>query len=136
MSTEQSTEPRTGRALNVVLWVLQVILGLFIVVASSAPKLFGQSDAVEGFELIGGGDWFRIFVGVVELAGGIGLLIPRLAGLAAIGLSLLMIGAAYTNAFIVDGHWPVATPLSLLAFFAFIAWGRRERTLALLTRSA
>ncbi len=59
---------------------------------------------------------------------GIGLLIPRLSGLAAIGLSLTMIGAAYTNAFVVDGYRPVYTPLILLVLFVFIAWGRWYET--------
>lgn len=140
MTTEKTTESTTagdkpGRALNITLWILQGLLAAFFVVASAAPKLVGQSDAVEGFEVLGGGDWFRIFIGVVELAGGIGLVIPRLAGLAATGLGLLMIGAAYTNAFIVDGYWPVSTPLILLVLVAFIAWGRRDKTLALFTKS-
>ncbi|WP_026931448.1 DoxX family protein [Glycomyces tenuis] len=125
---------RPGRALNITLWILQGVLGAFFVIASAAPKLFGQSDAVEGFEVLGAGDWFRILIGVLELAGGIGLVVPRLSGLAAIGLGLLMIGAAYTNAFIVDGYWPVATPLILLVIVAFIAWGRRGETRRLFTR--
>jgi putative oxidoreductase len=119
---------RPTRALTVALWIVQGLLGVFFVAASGAPKLFGQADAVEGFDLIGAGDWFRILVGVLEVAGGIGLLVPRLSGLAAIGLGLLMIGAAYTNAFIVDGHWPVSTPLVLLAVFVLVAWGRRGET--------
>ncbi|WP_026923655.1 DoxX family protein [Glycomyces arizonensis] len=136
MTTESTATAvaKPGRALNIVLWVLQGFLGAFFVFASAAPKLLGQSDAVEGFDLIGAGDWFRIFVGLLELAGGVGLVIPRLSGLAAIGLALLMIGAAYTNAFIVDGYFPVATPLILLVFFVFIAWGRRAETRRLLTR--
>ncbi|MEV2221520.1 DoxX family protein [Nocardia vinacea] len=81
-------------------------------------------------------DWFRYFVGAVELAGAIGLVIPRLSGLAAIGLSLTMIGAAYTNAFVVDGYWPVYTPLILLVLFVFIAWGRRDETKRLFGRHA
>ncbi|GAB3651064.1 DoxX family protein [Glycomyces tarimensis] len=123
-----------GRALHITLWILQGLLAAFFAFASAAPKLFGQSDAVEGFALIGAGDWFRVFIGAVELAGAIGLVIPHLSGLAAIGLALLMIGAAYTNAVVVDGHWPVSTPLILLALFVFIAWGRRDRTRALLSR--
>jgi uncharacterized membrane protein YphA (DoxX/SURF4 family) len=65
-------------------------------------------------------------VGALELAGGVGLLIPRLSGLAAIGLSLLMIGAAIFNATILN--FPVITPLILLVLFAFVAWGRWYQT--------
>ncbi|THV33669.1 DoxX family protein [Glycomyces buryatensis] len=123
-----------GRALNVTFWILQGLFGAFFVIASGAPKLFGVEAAAEGFELIGAGVWFMYFIGVVEIAGGIGLLIPRLSGLAAIGLCLVMVGAAYTNAFIVDGYWPVATPLILLVPLAVIAWGRSYQTLRFFNR--
>jgi putative oxidoreductase len=121
-----TTNDGRGRALNITLWVLQGLLAAFFVVASAAPKLIGHESAAVGFDLIGWGDWFMYFVGVLELAGGVGLLIPRLSGLAAIGLSLLMIGAAVFNAAILD--FPVATPLILLALAAFVAWGRWYQT--------
>ena len=36
---------------------------------------------MQEFGLIGAGQWFRYFVGAAELAGGIGLLMPWLAGM-------------------------------------------------------
>lgn len=115
-----------GKALNITTWVFQILLGAFMIVASGTPKLFGVEAAAEGFDLIGWGDWFMYFVGALEIAGGIGLLIPRLSGLAAIGLSLLMVGAAIFNAAILD--FPVLTPLILLVLFAGVAWVRRNQT--------
>ncbi len=122
-----TTNDGPGRGLNITLWILQGLLGAFFIFSAS-PKLFGEATTVEGFESIGAAPWFRIFVGLVELAGGIGLVIPRLSGLAAIGLSLTMVGAAYTNAFLADGMWPVSTPLILLVLFVFVAWGRWYQT--------
>ncbi|WP_433523628.1 DoxX family protein [Nocardia pseudovaccinii] len=138
MTAENTAEVGAGpgRSLNISLWVLQGLLAAFFAFASATPKLIGESSAVEGFELIGAGDWFRYFVGAVELAGAIGLVIPRLSGLAATGLSLTMVGAAYTNAFVIDGYWPVYTPLILLVLFVFIAWGRRDETKRLFDRNA
>jgi uncharacterized membrane protein len=121
-----TTNDGRGRALNITLWILQGLLAAFFVIASAAPKLIGHESAAEGFDLIGWGDWFMYFVGVVELAGGVGLVIPRLSGLAAIGLGLLMIGAAVFNAAVLD--FPVVTPLILLVLVAFIAWGRWYQT--------
>ncbi|WP_250034422.1 DoxX family protein [Paractinoplanes maris] len=112
-------------ALNRTLWVLQILIGVFLIVGSAAPKLFGEANAVQIFEDMGAAPWFRYFIGVVELAGGIGLLVPRLAGAAAVGLALLMVGAAITQAFILDGGALVVTPVLLFALVAFIAWGRR-----------
>jgi uncharacterized membrane protein YphA (DoxX/SURF4 family) len=115
-----------GRALGITTWVFQILLGAFMIVASGAPKLFAVEAAATGFDMIGWGDWFMYLVGALEIAGGIGLLIPRVSGLAAIGLSLLMIGAAIFNAALLD--FPVLTPLILLAFFAGVAWVRRHQT--------
>lgn len=117
---------RPGRVLHVTLWVLQALLAAFMIIASGVPKLFAVEAAAEGFDLIGWGDWFMYLIGVLEVAGGIGLVIPRLSGLAATCLGLLMIGAAIFNATILD--YPVYTPLLLLVLFAVIAWGRRYET--------
>lgn len=121
-----------GRALNITLWVVQVLMAVFFVVASAGPKLFGERYAVEIFDQIGAGHWLRYLVGFLELAGGIGLLIPRLAGLAAIGLTLLMVGATITQLFILHNGALAITPIVLGIVFVFVAWGRWDRTRALL----
>jgi hypothetical protein len=121
-----TTNDGRGRALNVTLWTLQGLLAAFIIVASASAKLIGHETAAVGFDLIGWGDWFMYFVGALELAGGVGLLIPRLSGPAAIGLGLLMVGATVFNATVLD--FPVLTPLLLLVLFAFVAWGRWYQT--------
>jgi hypothetical protein len=107
------------------LWVLQILMGAFFVVASAAPKFWGEPYAVQIFAEIGAGDWFRYFVGAVELAGGIGLMVPRLAGPAAVGLMALMIGAGYTQVVVLDQPAMVVTPVVFFVLAAVIAWGRR-----------
>ncbi|MEU7714520.1 DoxX family protein [Micromonospora chalcea] len=134
MSVVDTTPPPVARGLHRTLWVLQGFLGVFFIVASAGPKLFGEANAVQSFEDMGAAPWFRYFVGLVELAGGIGLLVPRLAGLAAVGLALLMIGAAVTQAFILDSGALVLTPVVLFVLFVFIAWGRRDSIGRLLRR--
>lgn len=124
MTPVTASAPLT-RPLHRTLWGLQIFLGLFFIVASAGPKLFGEVHAVQTFEDMGAATWFRYFIGLVELAGGIGLLVPRLAGLAAAGLALLMVGAAVTQAVILHGGALVITPVVLFALFVFIAWGRR-----------
>ena len=117
-----------GRVLNVALWVLQVLLALMFVMAG-ASKVFGEAVMVEMFATIGVGQWFRHVVGVLEIAGAVGVLIPRLSGLAALGLVCLMVGAAITNVFVL-GASPL-TPIVLMVVGAFVAWGRWPRTRAL-----
>ncbi|AYF28778.1 MULTISPECIES: DoxX family protein [Micromonospora] len=134
MTVVDTTPPPVARGLHRTLWALQGVLGVFLIVASAGPKLFGEANAVQTFEDMGAAPWFRYLVGLLELAGGIGLLVPRLAGLAAVGLALLMVGAAITQAFILDGGALVLTPVVLFALFVFIAWGRRHSIRRLLKR--
>jgi putative oxidoreductase len=122
-----------GRSTHLVLWGIQIVVGLFFVIASAVPKFYGDPFAVWLFAQIGAGDWFRYLVGVLELAGGIGLLIPRLAAPAAIGLMGLMIGAAFTQAVVLGAPAGMVTPAILFVLLAPIAWGRREQLSALLS---
>ncbi|MFC4910884.1 DoxX family protein [Actinomadura gamaensis] len=115
-----------------VLWVLQILVGAFLLVGSAMPKFAGQKDAVETFAEIGIGQWFRYVVGALEAAGAIGLMVPRLAGLAATGLIGLMVGAAITQVVWLVPAW-AAFPLALGVVFALVARDRRAETRALLT---
>ena len=59
-------------------------------------------------------------VGVLEVAGAVGLLIPLLSSLAALRLAAVMVGAAMTNQFLLEeSPW---LPLALLVVAAVIAW--------------
>lgn len=135
IQTQRPAVAPRGRAVAIALLVTQIVVGVFFVAASAAPKLFGQEYAVDMFDDIGAGQWLRYFVGVVELAGGIGLLIPRLSGLAAIGLVGLMIAAGYTQVVVLDNPVMVVAPIILGVVLGLIAWGRWPETKALVTRS-
>jgi len=113
-----------GRALNTTLWAVQVLLAVFFLVAAAGPKLVGQQYAVDIFTEIGIGQWFRYLVGTLELAGAIGLLIPRLSGLAALGLGGVMAGAVLTQLFVLDSAVMAITPTVLGIMFGLVAWGR------------
>jgi putative oxidoreductase len=122
------------RVLHRTVWALQILVGVFFVVASAAPKLLGDPYAVGMFAEIGAGDWFRYLVGGLELAGGVGLLVPRLAGAAALGLVGLMIGATYTQVTVFDAPATTVTPIVLGVVCAGIAWARRDGIRALVHR--
>lgn len=118
------TQPAVPRTLNIGLWVLQALLAAFLVFAA-VPKLLGDSAAVQAFDLIGFGQWFRYFTGSVELLGAGGLLIPRLCSLAAAGLACVMIGATITQIFAFGAPGMAIMPILLLAAFVAIARARR-----------
>lgn len=101
-----------------VAWTLQVALAAVFVFTASR-KFMGHPVPVATVEALGTGQWLRIAIGVAELAGAIGLLVPRLAGLAASCLALLMLGAVGTHLLVVGGS---AVPaLVLLAASAAVA---------------
>ncbi len=118
-TTTRTWKVRPG---TIVLWVLQVVLASQFA-SAGVMKLSGNQQMVDMFADIGAGQWLRFLVGALEVAGALGLLIPRLCGLAALGLAALMTGAVITNVFIL-GYSPVVA----LAFFLLagvIAWFRR-----------
>lgn len=127
--TQDAPTASRERALNIVLWVLQVLLALTFAMAGLV-KVVGDPAMVEMFATIGIGQWFRYVVGALEIAGAVGVLIPRLSGLAALGLVCLMVGATLTNLFVLAAS-PLLTVVLLLVG-ALVAWGRWPRTRALL----
>jgi uncharacterized membrane protein YphA (DoxX/SURF4 family) len=120
----------TGKIMNVVLWVLQIgVAGMFLMVGSL--KLSGDPQLVGLFDAIGLGQWFRYLTGSVEVLGAVLLLVPRLSGLSALMLFGTMLGAVVTHLFIVGGS-PLGA-IILLIVTGIIAWGRRQRTINVLT---
>lgn len=91
-------------------------------------KLGGASAMVTMFDQIGVGQWLRYLIGSLELAAAIGVLIPVLSGLAALGLTALMIGAAVTNIAIL--HTNPLTPLVFLVISISVAFGQWPQTRA------
>ena len=112
----------------VLLWLAQVLLALFFVVAAT-PKFIGTQQAVEQVAMLGFGDWFRYVIGACELAGAVGLVIRPLSGLAAGGLVIVMALATVADVFVLPN--PPALPASLMVACVVIAWARREETRSL-----
>jgi uncharacterized membrane protein len=102
--------------MNVALWALQALLALVFAMAGLA-KLGGDPAMVEMFATIGVGQWFRYVVGALEISGAIGVLIPRLSWLAALGLVCLMAGATLTNLFVLG-----ASPLLPVGLLVGARW--------------
>ncbi|MCQ4213471.1 DoxX family protein [Streptomyces longispororuber] len=138
VTAAEAAAPVRSRAARVSLRVLTVVLALFFALASALPKLIAHSTAVETFDTIGWGSAGMYAVGVLELAGAIGLLVPVLAGVTPIALCGLLVGAFITQLTVFDGE-NAATPLILMVPLAVLAWTNRSRNrelLALLRRTA
>lgn len=116
--------PQAGRLKAAVLWVLQIAAAAMFFFAGGS-KLAGAEQMVGLFNVVGIGQWFRYLTGGLEVLGAIALLIPALAGLGAVLLAAVMIGAIVTHLFIL--HSPPTAPVLLLAAMIIVAWGRRDQ---------
>jgi uncharacterized membrane protein len=117
--------------MNVAVWVLQILLALAFLLAGmtkvSQPrqKLAASMGWVEDFS-----DTGVRTIGVLEILGGVGLLLPAVTGvatvlvpLAAVGLALLMVLAAATHRR--RGELPmIGINAVLLLLAVVVAWAR------------
>ena len=105
---------------TVIGWVLTVILALAFL-ASAAGKLIGA--ATQMFAHWGYPPWFATLIGVLELAGAVGLLIPRATRYAILDLTVIMLGATYTHLANHEGI-QVLRPGIVLAVLWIVWWLR------------
>jgi putative oxidoreductase len=89
-------------------------------------KLLGSPAAVRLFHDIGWGQWFRYVTGVVELTGGLLLVVPLLAGASALLLMTVMVVATGIELFVL--HRPPVAATACLCAHGIIAWNRRGQT--------
>ena len=94
---------------KIVMWVVSGLLAALFLFAG-LPKLLMPGKMLSQWVYA---PWFLTVVGVCETLGAIGLLIPRVAALAAAGLSGIMIGAVYT---LVSHHLNKELPIPILVF--------------------
>jgi uncharacterized membrane protein YphA (DoxX/SURF4 family) len=104
-------------------WALRLLVAL-IFIFGGADK-FGPSRLwIRLFADIGIGQWFRYFTGVVEIAGGVLLLVPGATRIAVTMLACTMVGAFITHVFITGfGPQTVAVAVLLTALLV-IDWRR------------
>src|ERR1700734_1383377 len=106
---------------NILAWILAVFLAVVFVLAGGA-KLAGAPALVQEFAQIGIGQWFRYFIGILEVSGAIGVLIPKYRFGAALQIAVVMVGATVANIWVL--HLPPLAGLTafLLAAALALAW--------------
>lgn len=103
---------------------LSILLPLLFLFSGGA-KLAGLEFEVMAFERWGYSLWFMYFVGAVEVAGGIGLLLGRLSVLAGVCLAVMMIGAIITH--ILHAEWGMLIA-AMVIFTLLVAYTVTRRT--------
>jgi len=117
---------------NIILWIIQMLLALLflfsggtkLVLPIEVLKSMGSPNQVQLPGL------FLRFIGVCEVLGGLGLILPgvfrartNLTVLAAIGLTIIMIGAVIITV-MGDGVKPAVVPLVVGILCVFVAYVR------------
>ena len=118
-----------GRALNIALWTLQVLVALVLLAAGSG-KLVGSAAMVALFDAIGIGQWFRYVTGSLEVLGALLLIVPGTSAFGAMLLACVLAGAVVTHLTVL--HTAPTAPLVLFALTALITFGRRSQLVNLL----
>jgi uncharacterized membrane protein YphA (DoxX/SURF4 family) len=124
---ERSTGVRTGKGIKVVLWVIQTLLALLFLFSGGVKLAMPIEPMAKQAEMPG---TFLRFIGVVEVLGAIGLILPGilrirtfLTPLAAAGLVIIMIGATVVM-FRVNGAVQALTPALVGVFAVLVGYGR------------
>ena len=94
---------------KIAMWIISGLLTALFLFAG-LPKLLTPAKILPEWVYA---PWFLTFIGVCETLGAIGLLIRRVAALAAAGLSVIMIGAVYT---LVTHHLTKEIPVPIVVF--------------------
>jgi putative oxidoreductase len=114
-------------------WLPRIALAIVFVFAG-ALKFSDQSLYVGIFDQIGVGDWFRYLTGVIELGGGLMLLVPRAAAVGFILNGCAMAGAVAF--WVLNGNPGAAmVPGVLLALVVGFGWAEARRFITLLNTS-
>lgn len=113
--------------MNNVLWIIQALLALLFLFAGGMKLVLPIEEMTKDIVLPGA---FLRFIGVAEVLGGLGLILPGLSGirpwltpLAAAGLAIIMIGATVIS-FATGGLSAAMIPLVVGLLLGFVAYGR------------
>ena len=116
------------------LWIIQILLAVLFLFAGGTKLVL----PIETLQAMGSPNqiilpaWFLKFIGLCEVLGGLGLVLPgllrikpRLTPLAAAGLAILMIGATVVSV-AGDGVLAGLVPFVSLLLLIFVAYGRTK----------
>lgn len=115
--------------MNILLWILQCLLALLFIFSGSMKFVMSVAQMNEQAPVFLPGIFLH-FIGVCEILGGIGLILPsalriepRLTPLAAAGLAIITAGATVIT---LKGPMKVMAllPLVTCLLCLFVAWGR------------
>ena len=123
-----TSAPATGFPIKTIaVWVLRILLGAAFLMASYM-KLSSNPMMVAEFDTVGFGQWFRYVTGLLELAGGIAILIPATSVIGAGVLLCVDAGALVAQVFVLHMDWIHCIVIgALLVLTIWLQTGSRAR---------
>tara|TARA_R110002050_G_scaffold281956_2_gene429676 strand:+ start:50674 stop:51084 length:411 start_codon:yes stop_codon:yes gene_type:complete len=128
------TNQKSNKAINIALWIAQGLLAVMFIMAGIMKATQPIEALAESLPWVTSTPLGLVrFIGISELLGGLGLLIPSifrfktfLTVWAALGLALVMVLAAGFHAS--RGEFPnIGMNVVLIGIALFIAWGRSKK---------
>ncbi len=123
--------------MNILLWIIQILLALVFLFAGGT-KLVLSTETMASMSppnAIMFPGWFLKFIGLCEVLGALGLVLPgllrkqqHLTAWAALGLTIIMIGAVVVT-IMGPGVTMAISPLVVGLLCAFVAYGRWQPNL-------
>ncbi len=125
---QMTVAERRARRLDAVVWILRIALALNFVIIGFV-KIPGSIHPmwVRLFERIGFGQWFRYVTALVEIIGGMLMLVPSATLVSALLLASTMVGALLVHIFVIGIGFP-HTPVVLILLSAITAVLYRRRS--------
>ena len=113
--------------MNIALWIIQVLLALLFLFAGVTKLILPIEEMTKQMAMPG---MFLRFLGVAEVLGALGLILPGLfriqtwlTPLAAVALMIIVIGATVIT-LMIGGGATALVPLAAAILCAFVAYGR------------
>ena len=78
--------------MTITIWVLRIVVAALFLFAA-VLKLAGAQMEVDAFNIVGLGQWFRYVTGILEVIGGVAVLVPAVSAFGAVLLLIVDIGA-------------------------------------------
>jgi uncharacterized membrane protein YphA (DoxX/SURF4 family) len=127
------TEQKNSKALHIGLWVVQVLLALAFGMAGFMKVSMPMADlAAKGMGFVNHTPETMVrFIGIAELLGAIGLILPSalrikpiLTPIAAVGIAIIMLLAIREH---LSQNEPIVANVILFALASIVAWGRFKK---------
>lgn len=101
--------PNRQRTRNVALWMVQVILAAQFAVAGVGRLVGGYDELAGRANRLVGDLWLRSAGGSLEPGGAIGVVVPALFALVALGLAAVLVVASVIHlaGLLTWAHWPI-----------------------------